>query len=530
MFKLCRVRTTASIRSLVPALLLVASLPATAALAKPQPGTFDRSFGKGGRVVFNLPGEHFGPTAMAVQPDGRIVVAGSLADGMPYPGGRAVVVRFLPSGKLDPSFGAGGIARNRFSVPVSVSGVAVQPDGRLLLAGLALHEPGHQSAAVMRLMPDGTVDHGFGSEGMTFVDADPRGEYTPHAAFSQLALQPDSRIVAAGQTEASDVHDFADVIVARFLPDGTPDQSFDGDGSGAYVGDHVANIIVGPSHVIVVGSDDFYFGDSSVFALRLSTAATALPPYARVSPDLAEYGFKRSVTAAGAALRADGSVVAAGQLDRSRFVSHLAWVRFGPHLRELGRRVVRSEAVQSAAFDSREGLLTTGIQATFGAPPVAVQRYRGPGLRRDHSFGRRHSTAFVGIRDPAKLIGTTVHDDKLLIAGSTGIYPSEDFPLTLIRLHAHQDGSGPIATVRGLPRRRCLHGLEQALIRVRDESDVRVEVRIGRRVIARSRRHRLRVPIDTDQLAPGPHKLVVTARDAAGNLGRSGTTFSVCPG
>jgi hypothetical protein len=39
----------------------------------------------------------------------------------------------------------------------------------------------------------------------------------------------------------------------------------------------------------------------------------------------------------------------------------------------------------------------------------------------------------------------------------------------------------------------------------------------------------IRVRLDTRRLSPGPHKLVITARDAAGNLGRSGSPFTVCP-
>jgi hypothetical protein len=60
------------------------------------------------------------------------------------------------------------------------------------------------------------------------------------------------------------------------------------------------------------------------------------------------------------------------------------------------------------------------------------------------------------------------------------------------------------------------------LVRVRDESGVRMEVRVGRRAVRRSRHKRIRLRLQTGRLSPGPHKLVITARDAAGNLGRFG--------
>jgi hypothetical protein len=55
-----------------------------------------------------------------------------------------------------------------------------------------------------------------------------------------------------------------------------------------------------------------------------------------------------------------------------------------------------------------------------------------------------------------------------------------------------------------------------------------VEVRVDRRSVRRSRHKRIRLRLHTGRLSPGPHKLVITARDAAGNLGRFGSTFTVC--
>ena len=72
--------------------------------------------------------------AFAIQPDGKIVVAGGIS------GDRALIARYLRDGRLDPSFGTGGIARQGFALPVSVGGVAIQPDGRILLGGGATHQ------------------------------------------------------------------------------------------------------------------------------------------------------------------------------------------------------------------------------------------------------------------------------------------------------------------------------------------------------------------------------------------------------
>jgi uncharacterized delta-60 repeat protein len=526
------VLSTLCVRCLTGALLLVAALPA-AALAKPRPGSFDRSFGGDGRVVLNLPGERMVPSAMAVQPDGKIVVVGTVVEpGAPdyVVTGRALAVRFLRDGQLDSSFGAGGIARHKLALPVSVGGVAIQPDGRILLAGQAMRDTGSAPAAVIRLLPDGSLDEGFGSGGMALIDPEARGAYLPTARFVRVALQPDGRIVAAGQTDSGDPHDPTNLIVARLLPDGQLDPSFNGDGSWDSYWDYVVDIVSHPDgHMIVVGWNAMYFGGSSVFAVRFSTGPAALPTPVQEGPDLVQYDFKRSLIVRAAGLRADGSVVIAGELWDTANSKDLAWVRLSPDLKLLDRRVADSISVEAVAFDSREALLTVGPPARwFHAPPFGVRRYRGPELRRDHSLGRRRGSSPPVLKDPGVVIGAAVDRDGLVIAGTTGRYQATEHPLTLVRLHAQQDGSGPIATVHGLPRRRCVEGLVRPLVRVRDESDVRVTVRVDRHVVSRSRHKRLRVDLDTSGLAPGRHKLVVSARDAAGNLGGSGSPFRVC--
>lgn len=512
-------RSLAAIRRLTLALGLVFALSAGAAVAKPRPGSFDRSFGGDGRVVLNLPGEGMWAAAFAMQPDGKIVVAGGIS------GDRALIARYLPDGRLDPSFGTGGLSRHGFALPVLVRGVAIQPDGRILLAGQASHpETGGRSAAVMRFLPDGSLDRGFGSEGMALVDPNDRRRSVTWAWFSELAVQPDGRIVAAGGMPASDVHDHADVVVARLLPSGEPDPPFDGDGNWEYLGDEAVDILAHPDgHMIVVGWTEHPFEGSNIFAVSINTGPTSLPGPSEPGLNVREYEFDQMVEARAVGLQADGSLVITGEIPGYPYSSGtLVWVRVSPDLRMLERRVVKGRGATVAAFDSRNALLT------MGPPSLALARYRSPALRRDHSFGLPRRTPLPLITNPSVLIGAAIHADKLVIAGYTWDPRKEERPLTLMRLHAGQDIGGPIASVHGLPRRRCVQGVVRPLVRIRDQSGVRVEVRIDRRAVRRSRQKRIRLRLDTRRLSPGQHKLVIAARDAAGNLGRLGSTFTVC--
>lgn len=489
---------------------VVVACAAPTAAAAPRPGSFDRSFAGDGKRVFDLPGEGLRPGAVAVQADGKIVVAGQLHE-PGTPSGRALLIRFLEDGRLDTTFASGGVARATLPRPVTIGTVTIDPAGGFLLGGSANVENGY-AGALVRLMPDGSVDEAFGDGGLVTVDPDTlRGDHL--AAFTHLAVQGDGRIVAAGPEYSGWPHEVAFTFVARLLEDGRLDQSF-GDGGVAFDSANFPGALVlgGDGQITVLGGDDQFFGGSELYALRFGS-----------QPAHRGYPFARSLSVRAAELQHDGSIVVIAELTGGR----LAWVRLGPDLQLLERRVLRSEGVAVAAFDARGAVLTAGKSAGNSASPFGIQRFRDPPNGPDRSFGR-NGASFVGVGDPGGLIGAMVTDDKLLLAGATGTAADWDHRLTLIRLHANQDTSGPIVSVRGLPRRGCVGGVIRPLVRTRDVSSVRVHVTLDRRLIARTRRPRIRVPIDTAALAAGPHKLVVSARDAAGNLGRHGATFRVC--
>jgi uncharacterized delta-60 repeat protein len=111
---------------------------------------------------------------MAVQPDGKIVVAGGVAPGF------GMVARLTPDGDLDPSFGDGGIAIDRNSTPFTE--VVVQPDGKIVALS--------SSARLSRYQADGSPDLGFGTDGKAVrrgAEGDP----------AHIALLPDGRIALA---------------------------------------------------------------------------------------------------------------------------------------------------------------------------------------------------------------------------------------------------------------------------------------------------------------------------------------------
>jgi uncharacterized delta-60 repeat protein len=179
--------------------LCAAAGPATAA-----PGDFDTSFGGDGTVVSTF-SEPSSGNAVAVQPDGSIVVAGGF--GLNGPPAFAVA-RWLPDGTPDPAFsGDGRFTLQVGGAPSTADAVALQPDDKIVVAGVA-----GTDLALLRLLPDGTPDPAFGTGGQVttpFAGAD--------SAAQAVTVLSDGTIVAVGLVSTPLSGAFA---IARYAADG----------------------------------------------------------------------------------------------------------------------------------------------------------------------------------------------------------------------------------------------------------------------------------------------------------------------
>ncbi|MFD6986406.1 calcium-binding protein, partial [Streptomyces sp. NPDC059956] len=187
------------------------ALPAAALAA---PGELDLTFGGTGMVTADLGGGDVAG-AVVVQPDGKIVTAGV---GGPNPDfGDFAVARHNPDGSLDVSFGTGGRVTTDFGDEDVAFAVALQADGKIVAAGTADLNTGLEFG-MARYNADGSPDTSFGIGGK--VTTDLGGIYDSEAL--KVAVQPDGKIVAAGRG-GFEGFDFA---VARYNTDGSLDSGF----------------------------------------------------------------------------------------------------------------------------------------------------------------------------------------------------------------------------------------------------------------------------------------------------------------
>jgi uncharacterized delta-60 repeat protein len=225
-------------------------------------GSLDNLFGTNGTVVTSVAGgssQNFG-SAVALQPDGKIVVAGGSTVGSTS---TFAVARYNANGTLDNTFGQSG------TITTSIDGsdrtgddgssVVLQPDGKIVVAGTCHVSSGSQFA-VARFTSSGALDHSFGSNGsvrIRITGSDGTFDVCPAGA-----LQPDGRIVVGGMSANGSNLRFA---AARLTPDGLADSSWGSGGSaaiqinGALGADLGTTVAVQPNgKIVMAGSSIFY--------------------------------------------------------------------------------------------------------------------------------------------------------------------------------------------------------------------------------------------------------------------------------
>lgn len=261
-------------------------------------GSLDPTFGGGDGVVrTNVTRGSDSGYAAAIQPNGKILLAGSAG---PRWHPRFAIVRYGSDGTLDARFGDGGVVLTRFGVWGVARAIALQPDGRIVLAGM-----NGETFALARYLRNGRLDPTFGGDGKA-TGATYGGAFT-------VALQPDGRIVAAG------AYDYFRFAVERYRPNGALDPTFGDDGQvttdvgGSEQG--VIGLAIQPDRrIVAIGhAGPHETGGTEVwrFALARFTPRGALDTTFG-SEGIVTTGFDGGAWSAASAVQSDGRIVAAG--------------------------------------------------------------------------------------------------------------------------------------------------------------------------------------------------------------------------
>jgi len=155
-------------------------------------GTLDQSFGENGRAYSNLSGSNEFAYAACLQEDGKIVTAGHEYETLDI-----VLMRFNTDGSLDNTFGTEGkVATDIDHVINEAYCLAIQPDGRIIAAGSTQYTSVNMDITLVRYNPDGSLDNTFSVDGIVVTSF---SEYTDVA--KAIALQTDGKILIAGGSD-----------------------------------------------------------------------------------------------------------------------------------------------------------------------------------------------------------------------------------------------------------------------------------------------------------------------------------------
>jgi uncharacterized delta-60 repeat protein len=385
----------------IGSIILAAGLVAFAAPAQAAPGDLDRSFSGDGIVLTAFGGETGGGSAVALQADGKVVVAGATA-GYDYQSDFALA-RIDSDGSLDTSFSDDGKQITDFGAGTvsEARAVAIQRDGKILVAGSARAGAGWE-LALARYDADGSLDNSFAGDGTLMTGL---GGY----AYS-VAIQTDDKIVVAGGPG-----------LARYRPDGSLDTSF-GDGGTVTAGSTSSVALQTDGRIVATGGSELarYRPDGSLDTTFSTDGKVPTNPV-----------WARSV-----AVQVDGGIVVAGAILVGEELPHydFALLRYSPD--GALDPSFGSGGMQTTKFDAgwwedeiaadvalqRDGKIvavgtSTPVDWVWEGSAIVLARYATNGSL-DQSFadgGKR--VTIHGVDNAADAVAIQA-DGKIVIAGS----------------------------------------------------------------------------------------------------------------
>jgi uncharacterized delta-60 repeat protein len=412
--------------------------PVESAALLDQPGlaAYDGLLSGGGWLTMDFSGAWDQCRGMALQADGKILMAGTAS-------GDFALIRYTADGVLDATFSQDGKVTTDFNSWDDGSSVAIQPDGKILVAGV--NNPGSLlSFALARYNPDGSLDATFSDDGKVITGFN-TGD---HCFGKSVAVQPDGKVLVAGWTGKNPLCDFA---LARYNPDGSLDASFNGNGK----------VVTDFGHTDI-GNSVALQPDGKILVAGYTQSTDSNGNYIDIDFALARYNVDGTLDATfsgdgktttevdfidtgySVLVQPDGKILVAGSalghftLVRYNADGNLDW-SFGQD-GKAHPSFGGGEFGYAAAFQADGKILVAGQFGTDDYGDFGLVRFNQNGSL-DTSFGDsgKASADLLGLDEAHSVV--VQPDGKILVAGDSrvGNYDSRDVDFALVRFNA--DGS-----------------------------------------------------------------------------------------
>ncbi|NND07461.1 MAG: T9SS type A sorting domain-containing protein [Saprospiraceae bacterium] len=391
-----------------------------------QPGTLDGDFDADGKVTTDLGSSSDYCRALSIQQDGKIIAVGSSS-------GDFAIVRYQPDGSLDNSFGTNGKVITTFGGQDHATCMALQQDGKILVAGSASGDFG-----LVRYNSDGSIDNTFSFNGIVIADLG-GGE-----SVGSMELQPDGKIVVVGSTEfeSGGMTEF-DFAVVRYNIDGTLDNTFSLDGkvttdlgNSTDVGRSVS--LQSDGKIVVSGESYLSLTTSSDFAsVRYNSDGTLDNSFGTNGIVLTDY-FNSPDGAQSSIIQPDGKIILAGYATDNGGSIGFALVRYNmdgslDDTFTNGGQILTSVATgnglcRSVSLQPDGKILLAGFTSGGSNDDFALVRYTAEGLLDLSFLFGSVTTDFGNSRDRAFSVAVQP-DGKIVLGGQRSNNGNIDFAL-----------------------------------------------------------------------------------------------------
>jgi uncharacterized delta-60 repeat protein len=399
-----------------------------------QDGSLDLSFGTNGKVITNIGSLYDEITAIAVQSDGKIVVAG-YSYPISYPD--FAIARYLSNGTLDNSFGTNGIVTTSVcSLHDYGNSMAIQSDGKIIIAGTTQDSiKGYSVVAVARYNSNGTLDINFGNNGIVTTSVGSFNDYG-----NALALQSNGDITVAGTTEINN-NGSKQMFAIRYHSSGIPDLAFNYDGIAlTNFEDSLAScstILIQNDNKIVLAGNSVNNGNPNFAIARFNIDGSPDNTFNTDGKDTisisATINYCNSI-----ALQSNGKIVMAGY-SHNGFTTDFTLVRYktnGIIDSTFGANGIVTNAIGNSAneinsivIQSDDKILAAGYSKNDNSYDFALARYTINGSI-DITFDTdgKLTTDFSSHIDFGRAIALQ-SDGKIIVAGNSKYNGDADFAL-----------------------------------------------------------------------------------------------------
>ncbi len=269
-------------------------------------GLFDTSFGINGIAFYN----HYLGIAetMTVGSDNKILIAGYGTNGLGY---YITVIRFNPDGTLDSGFGINGIIKT--NVGENCHDITVQPDGKILIAA----ETG-TSFLVLRYLQNGILDSSFGNNGLALT-------YLGLGSTTAIALQKDGKMLVTGSNGSSNV-------LVRYDSNGNKDSDFGMNGevfffkNSKFISSFPGMVVQTDGMILLAGSEGIFSIADSILLVRFNSNGSFDTSFGKKGRVASRFEYRSEATRV--ALEKDGKIIICGDVVIDSYHDHFLVAKY----------------------------------------------------------------------------------------------------------------------------------------------------------------------------------------------------------